>query len=312
MVNPLVSIVVPLFNKEEFIIQSLKSIVAQTYTNWECIIVDDGSTDSSCALVKAYFSTYNFNYTLLSQSNLGPSSARNLGIKNSKGKYVALLDADDIWMPLKLEKQVAYMEINPDVMLCLSNYLIFNDLNPNQLKAVRSKNPLTQIKGWLDMRGFGGLVESTGLFRRQCMTDELLFDPNLRTTEGLDFTLKWYLGGRIEILKQTLTLYRISSNQLHTNTDLIMKNVASMSLRYPFLVRDKKALDAFHRAYFELSALRNSRILRKLLTLLIRFGKADVYFFKMLHSIFLRNFRSKFISLSLRKQVAEFLEILKN
>jgi glycosyltransferase involved in cell wall biosynthesis len=312
MVNPLVSIVVPLFNKEDFIIQSLKSIVAQTYTNWECIIVDDGSTDSSPTLVKEYLSTHNLNYTFLSQSNLGPSSARNLGITNSKGKYVALLDADDIWMPLKLEKQVAYMEINPDVMLCLSNYLIFNDLNPNQLKAVRSKNPLTQIKGWLDMRGFGGLVESTGLFRRQCITDELLFDRNLHTTEGLDFTLKWYLSGRIEILNQTLTLYRISNNQLHTNTDLIMKNVASISLRYPFLVHDKKAIDAFHRAYFEISALRKSRILRKSLTLLIRFGNADVHFFKMLYSIVLRNSRAKLISPSLRKQVVDYIEKLKN
>lgn len=312
MVNPLVSIVIPLFNKEDFVIQSLKSIVAQTYTSWECIIVDDGSTDSSPILVKEFFAINNLKYTLLSQPNMGPSQARNLGIANSKGVYVALLDADDIWFPSKLEKQVAYMEANPDVKLCLTNYLIFNDQNPNQLKAVRSKNPLTQIKGWLDMRGFGGLVESTGLFRRQCSTDELLFDSSLHTTEGLDFTLKWYLNGRIEILNETLTLYRISNNQLHTNTDLIMKNVASVSLRYPFLVRNKESLDGFHRAYFELSGIRSSRIPRKLLTLFVRLGKADVFFFRMGYSILFRNLRAKFISPSLRRKVGVYLDKSKN
>jgi teichuronic acid biosynthesis glycosyltransferase TuaG len=310
MVSPLVSIVIPLFNKEDFIIQTLNSVVVQTYKSWECIIVDDGSTDASPALVKDFFSKHNINYTFLTQVNHGPSSARNLGIKASNGVYVALLDADDVWLPSKLERQVAFMEDNPDINLCLTNYIIFNDDKPRQIKVVRAKNPLTQIKNWLNMRGFGGLVESTGLFRRACVNDEILFDPNMQTTEGLDFTVKWFLNGRIEVFNQLLTLYRISNNQLHKNTELIKRNVHIMSLRYPFLVSDKESLSEFHRAYFELSRMRSSGFTGGFRMLMKRIGKLDTIFFRMAYSIFLRNLLAKFISPPLRRQILNYIEKL--
>lgn len=307
MIEPLVSIVIPLYNKEDFILQALKSIVAQTYTSWECIIVDDGSTDSSARLVKEFDLAKNMNCVFLSQRNLGPSAARNAGINSAKGAYIAFLDADDIWLPSKLEKQVTFMEQNPNVGLCLTNYVIFNNLKQNRFRAIRAKEPLAQIENWLNMRGFGGLVESTGLLRSEQISDKLLFDQSMRTTEGLDFTLKWFLNGRVEILTEFLTLYRISANQLHSNVDLIRENVLRVSLKYPFLVKSEKNLNAYHRAYFKLSVIRDFSFAGKLKGMFIQLLKLDCFFFRMASSIISRNVLARFISPRMKRQLTSYL-----
>jgi glycosyltransferase involved in cell wall biosynthesis len=311
MRSPLVSIVIPLFNKEEFILQALSSILAQTYPSWECIIVDDGSTDLSYNRVRDFVNQNKVNCTLLRQKNLGPSAARNLGIESSNGEFIAFLDADDLWLPDKLEKQIDFFERNPTIDLCLSNYLIFHDTNPRRLRAIRAKDPLLQIQNWLSMRGFGGLVESTGVLRKESIDEFLLFDKGLYTTEGLEFTLKWFLARRIAILPELLTLYRISNNQLHTNTELIKKNVSHVLAKYPFLVKGSEDLNSFHEAYFELSQIRTSRFTSKVYLLLIRFLQLDLIFIKMTGSILWRNLRASLISPAKRRECVDFLTQVK-
>lgn len=109
MSNNLVSIILPTYNRAEFIGKALDSVLAQTYTKWECIIIDDGSTDNTRELLEAYGDS-RFKY--LHQENQGVSGARNTGIAQSKGEILALLDSDDEWMPNKLEFQLDYMQTN--------------------------------------------------------------------------------------------------------------------------------------------------------------------------------------------------------
>ena len=110
---PLVSAITIFLNAQPFIEEAIESVLAQTYDNWELLLVDDGSTDRSGEIARGYAQKYPQKIKYLThpaRQNLGMSAARSLGIQHARGQYVAFLDADDIWLPLKLEKQVAILE----------------------------------------------------------------------------------------------------------------------------------------------------------------------------------------------------------
>lgn len=114
--RPLVSVITIFLNGERFIREAIESVFAQTYDNWEYLLVDDGSTDASTALARQYAERYPGKVRYLEHEghvNRGMSATRNLGIRHAQGKYVALLDADDVWLPQKLTRQVAILEAHP-------------------------------------------------------------------------------------------------------------------------------------------------------------------------------------------------------
>ena len=106
----LVSIVIPCFNSEKTIIRALLSVVKQTYKHYEIIIVDDGSTDNTKELVQEFFKDKKTKYQYIYQKNSGPSCARNNGVQNAKGEYIAFLDSDDEWCKDKLKIQIDIMK----------------------------------------------------------------------------------------------------------------------------------------------------------------------------------------------------------
>ena len=114
--TPLVSIITPILNAEKYLRESIESVLAQTYKNWELILVDDGSSDNSPMIAAEYARQYPLRvYTLEHENhkNKGISASRNLGLKHSKGKFIASLDADDIYLPRKLEDQVSILLSQP-------------------------------------------------------------------------------------------------------------------------------------------------------------------------------------------------------
>ena len=108
MQETLVSIITPLYNGEAFVAQTIDSVLSQTYTNWEMIIINDGSKDNSENIVRSYCDT-DSRIKLFNQKNAGSAAARNNGIRRAQGRYIALLDADDLWEPFFLESQLALM-----------------------------------------------------------------------------------------------------------------------------------------------------------------------------------------------------------
>ncbi|MBW4513350.1 MAG: glycosyltransferase family 2 protein [Scytonematopsis contorta HA4267-MV1] len=117
-IKPLVSVIIIFLNGEKFIIEAIESVLAQTYDNWELLLVDDGSTDSSTKIARQYTEKYFDKIHYLEHdkhSNHGMSASRNLGISRALGDYITLLDADDIWLPQKLEKQVEILQSYPEV-----------------------------------------------------------------------------------------------------------------------------------------------------------------------------------------------------
>lgn len=111
---PKISVIIPTYNRADLLKDAVDSVLAQTYQDFELLIIDDGSTDHTRELL----ASYETHVTYLFQGNRGVSSARNLGIRSSTGEYIALLDSDDLWLPSKLEQQVTVMEHDPNLQLC--------------------------------------------------------------------------------------------------------------------------------------------------------------------------------------------------
>ena len=109
--NDLVSVIMPSYNTADYISESIKSVQAQTYTNWELIIVDDCSTDNTDEVVGAFLGDQRIRY-LKNKKNSGAAVSRNRALREAKGRWIAFLDSDDLWVPEKLEKQIGFMKKN--------------------------------------------------------------------------------------------------------------------------------------------------------------------------------------------------------
>ena len=140
MTEPLISIVIPVYNAEKYLRACLDSVLAQTYKNWEAICVNDGSSDNSAQILKEY-AAKDARFHIINQQNSGVSTARNTGMRQTTGKYLMYLDSDDIWHPQTLEilqnvmeKSNAdmgcfkYQEVYPDTKIIYNNYMVDSDL----------------------------------------------------------------------------------------------------------------------------------------------------------------------------------------
>jgi glycosyltransferase involved in cell wall biosynthesis len=118
--KPQVSVIVIFLNEEQFLEEAIASVFAQSYARWELLLVDDGSTDGSTAIARQYAQQYPEKVRYLEHEghlNRGMSASRNLGARHAAGKYIAFLDGDDVWLPNKLEQQVAILEVHPEAAM---------------------------------------------------------------------------------------------------------------------------------------------------------------------------------------------------
>ena len=123
-----VTIIMPSYNSEKFIIESVESVLVQTYSNWELIIVDDCSPDSSNHIIMKYVDSDHRIKLIKLEKNSGPAVARNTAIEAANGRYIAFLDSDDVWLPNKLEKQIKFMQDN-DLAFTYSSYKLVGEDN---------------------------------------------------------------------------------------------------------------------------------------------------------------------------------------
>lgn len=130
LMNDMVSVIMPSYNTAEYIAESIQSVLNQTYTNWELIIVDDCSTDNTDETVEPYLRDSRIFY-LKNDKNSGAAVSRNRALREAKGKWIAFLDSDDLWLPEKLEKQIAFMENNGYHFSCTSYIEIDEESKPN-------------------------------------------------------------------------------------------------------------------------------------------------------------------------------------
>jgi teichuronic acid biosynthesis glycosyltransferase TuaG len=144
MKNNLVSIITPSYNSKRFIKDTIDSVLAQTYENWEMIIVDDNSEDNSVEYIKELIKD-NAKIKLISlEKNVGAAEARNIALAEAQGRYVAFLDSDDIWLPRKLEKQIDFMQMN-GYSFTFSSYTTFSEDGQVELKTIEAPMELDYI-----------------------------------------------------------------------------------------------------------------------------------------------------------------------
>ena len=154
MIKDLVSIVTPSYNSSKFIIETINSIISQTYTNWELLIVDDCSTDDTVEVVRTYISEHKENRirVFVNEKNSGAAFSRNKALREARGKWVAFLDSDDLWMPHKLEEQLDFMKAN-DYHFSYTYYIqIGEDSKPNGKMLIGPKHvskPMLNCFDWM-------------------------------------------------------------------------------------------------------------------------------------------------------------------
>lgn len=200
--TPLVSIVVPAYNSERTIGSTIQSILNQTFTNLEVIVVDDGSKDNTIEIAKRFGDRVR----CFSQGNKGAAAARNRGLFEAQGHYVAFLDSDDLWLPNKLEIQVAVLEKNPNIDAVQCSVYLVND----QLQVVGKNFCNSSQDSLLDFLLFRNLpgIASTLLIRREKMLELKGFGEDLVILEDWDFVCRLARKDCLKSLSDFLVLYR--------------------------------------------------------------------------------------------------------
>jgi len=208
-----VSVVIPAYNSAHLLHRSLASVLRQTRPVEEVLVVNDGSTDETAALLTRYAAPVRSLY----QPNGGLSSARNLGIRNALGEWVAFLDADDQWLPEKIERQLRVAADNPEAGVIYTDAFVIGLQGEPLGRYLDGKGPMS---GWI----FDRLLEaffvlpSTTMIRRQLLIDAGMFTDSLRRTEDYDLCLRLAKLCPFALLPEALTLYERQPDSISRNT----------------------------------------------------------------------------------------------
>jgi len=205
---PIVSVIIPVYNAEKYISETIESVISQTYTDWEIIAVDDGSTDGSTKILKKYEQQLSQRFYVIVQKNSGISAARNTAIKISKGKYIAFLDHDDLWLPKILDKQVELLDSNKELGLVYSdNYMIGSDNNLKNKSIFLCKRYRGDVFNDLFLRNFIPLL--TVVIRRDVLNKVGMFNQKYKIAEEYDLFLRIADQYPIDFVDEPLAKYRV-------------------------------------------------------------------------------------------------------
>ncbi len=236
MINTLVSIIMPAYNAENFISESIESVIGQIYANWELIIVDDGSTDNTRNVVHSYINQDSRIHYFF-QENARQAKARNTGIKNSKGDIIAFLDADDLWLPKKLELSLKEFYNGEQDVLFTDAYIFNNSTQLSDYENLPNINIVAKTyHGDEGLNAF--LYENRIPILTVIATRESILNINCFREENKggteDYELWLNLLANNHIIRGTdlkLSLYRIHSNST-TATNNMDINVIKMFSRF--------------------------------------------------------------------------------
>jgi glycosyltransferase involved in cell wall biosynthesis len=226
-----VSVVIPVYNAEKYVAATLRSVIGQTYENFEVLIIDDGSPDRSIEICQQFSDP---RIKIIRQANRGLPGARNTGIRHAQGDYIAFLDADDLWVPTKLEKHVNHLNNSPNVGISFSYSAFIDDMgNPTGLNQIPRKLKNITPAYVLSRNPVGN--GSAAVLRREvfedvkfqddvhgtvedCYFDERLRHPKADATDvefwlRVSITTQWQQEG----LPEALTLYRVNAGGLSAN-----------------------------------------------------------------------------------------------
>lgn len=213
--NPLVSIIVPAYNKSVLTIKTIESVLAQTYSPIEIIVVDDGSTDDTRQQLSRYTKRIQYVY----KNNGGACSARNLGFHLSKGEYLGFLDCDDLYHPQKVQHSVHYLEEHPQFGFV---HTAADFIDEKGSFVGTCDHPRSRRTGWITPRLILGnfICNATPLMRRFCLEKVGVFDESVFTPADWDLWLRLSAHYPVGYIPLRLSQYRVSHSYVFENLEL--------------------------------------------------------------------------------------------
>jgi glycosyltransferase involved in cell wall biosynthesis len=210
---PSVSVVIPTFNREHYIGRALESVLNQTYTDYEIIIVDDGSTDKTGEIIRRYQETADNIRYIRTTENKGASAARNTGIQEACGTYIAFQDSDDVWMPEKLEKQVKILsETGPAVGLVYTGFWLVKGDTQQYIPHPSYKKREGYIANEILKGSFIGTP--TILIKKECFEHMGLFDESLPQLQDWELMIRVSERYQFRFIDEPLLLAHHQGNNI--------------------------------------------------------------------------------------------------
>ena len=221
--RPSISVLMPIYNTKAFVAQAIESILSQSFSDFELIIVDDGSTDNSLVIAKQY-ENMDSRIKVYSQANQGISKTRNYLVSLARSEYLAWMDSDDVSMPLRLEKQYEYFQNDQRLVAIGTKSLMIDEQN---LPICIWPSPLEheEIDRWHIEGGGGAIIFPSSIMRKWAVQNLGGFDVRLTGAEDLSLFLKLAELGKIENMDDVLLHYRQHIKSIsHTDKDKILRD----------------------------------------------------------------------------------------
>jgi glycosyltransferase involved in cell wall biosynthesis len=220
---PTVDIIIPAYNAAKYLPTAIESVVAQTFEYWRILLIDDGSTDNTAEVIAPFRDQLGSKLLYIKQPNAGLPAARNTAIRNSTAEFLALLDADDIWLPCRLAESLKGFENRPQVGLVYGfNSRVDSNGAIIDTFARRQKNGEGRIAPYIYMRRVD-LPCPTITFRKKCVDEVGPFDETMRATEDRDLWLRIALKYEVALVPKVLAHYRTSPGAMTTDSDRMLK-----------------------------------------------------------------------------------------
>jgi glycosyltransferase involved in cell wall biosynthesis len=250
-----VSVIIPTYNSAAFLREAIQSVLSQTYVDFEVVVVDDGSTDNTESEVHSFGDRVCY----VKQQNQGAGAARNHGINRSRGKYVAFLDADDLWLPGKLCEQIPLLDRDPELGLVYSDWSVVSEQGETEPSYLRGQ-PAAGGYVFDELVQCGFILTSGTIVRRSCLDDVGFFDETLSIAQDYDLWLRICYRWKIALVNKPLVIKRnrdgnLSSNLIKTAVERIvlfekaLKDYSDMTPRSRRLVRRQVALNYWDVGY---------------------------------------------------------------
>ena len=252
--KPLVSIILSIYNDEKFIKKSINCLLNQTYKNIEIIIINDGSTDKSQKILKVFEKNYKNIYLINNKKNIGLTKSLNIGIKKSKGKYIARQDCDDISYAERISKQVAILEKNKEIVLCGTQRII---VDTRMSKSYRDYLPFEDYQIRKKALISNPFFHSSIMIRKKILYKVGLYNEKFKYVQDLELWSRIIFRYKTANLKDILSRKYISKERISFNKKkFLIRNFCSFRARLSIYKKGNYTfLDFFRMLFFFIKSL---------------------------------------------------------
>ena len=252
MQRPLISVVIPTYNSENFVTKTLETLYSQTYNNYEVIVSDDGSTDNTVGVVRSFFlKNPSRKKSILINKHEGPGAARNNGIESASGDWVSFLDSDDFWNHNKLESVVGYILKNDDIDLVCHSQIAIDRSKETLMDPSKFFN--NKINPFLSIYRENSLYTSALTIKKSVLYQAGLFDNILPSAQDYDLWLRLGLINKIKMgfIEDPLSIWVVREGNISFNVERRLQCMLEISRKYYAELKKVSKVPLIERMRFE-------------------------------------------------------------